>query len=240
MKRISLFIILSLIICVLFAACKNEKDADVTSYSEEYVYVPSTLPVLAETESVTTEPYTELTTLPAESYTDITAATTTEPSTTQPAATEPLTTIPVTAAPETTTAPVTSAPDTTAPTAAESTTVDLTIELPEANGTMEVVTSPDNKFIAAVASQKKTDTSLLAAVYSVPESGQNYVFEFYDADGRTKDDLRRVYLMDDACHITGVAAAKSSEKVNVSSTENWFCFNVLIKGVIFDAIAEDL
>ncbi len=224
----------------MLAACEKEKEPGVTSYSEEYVYVPSAVPVIEETEPVTTEPYTELTTFPPESYTDITAATTTEPSTTQPAPTEPLTTIPVTAAPETTTAPVTSAPDTTAPTAAESTTVDLTIELPEANGTMEVDTSPDNKFIAAVASQKKTDTSLLAAVYSVPESGQNYVFEFYDADGRTKDDLRRVYLMDDACHITGVAAAKSSEKVNVSSTENWFCFNVLIKGVIFDAIAEDL
>ena len=120
------------------------------------------------------------------------------------------------------------------------TTVDLSVELPEANGTMEVDTDASNKFIRKVVLMKKVDASLLAAVYSVPASGQNYVLEFNNASDRTKDDLRRVYLLDDSCNITSIAAANPSEKSNVTSTENWFCFNVLIKEVIFDAIADQL
>ncbi len=118
--------------------------------------------------------------------------------------------------------------------------VDLSIVLPSANGDMEVDTSPGNKFIAIVNSERQIDASYLAAVYSVPDSGQNYVFEFSSSTGRTADDLRRVYLIDTNGKITGVAAKNASEKENVSSVENWFCMNVLIKKLVFPAVENEL
>ena len=54
-----------------------------------------------------------------------------------------------------------------------STEVDLSIELPSANGKMEVDTSRGNKFTVIVSEERGIDASFLAAVYSVPDSGQN-------------------------------------------------------------------
>lgn len=118
------------------------------------------------------------------------------------------------------------------------TEIELTIEMPDKNGNMKTDTSPNNKFIKAVNSDRMIETDKLVAVFAVPESGQNYVFEFYDSDGRDVDDLRRVYLLDSDCKITGVAATSAKEKESVSSVENWFCMNVLIKEIIFPAIAD--
>ena len=139
-----------------------------------------------------------------------------------------------------------SAPQSTtaSPTTGVSTTaegeIDLSIQLPDANGTMEVSLDPSNKFIKAVHNARGIDTSLLAAVYSVPESGQNYVFEFTSAGKRTVDDLRRVYLLTADGAITSVAASKNAERENLSATENWFCMNVLIKGMVFKAVEDKL
>lgn len=120
------------------------------------------------------------------------------------------------------------------------TEVELSISMPEKNGTMVVETSSSNKFIGIVADKKNIDTDLLIAVFAVPESGQNYVFEFYDENGRGVDDIRRVYLIDEKGKISGIAAVKSSERENISSIENWFCMNVLIKELVYPAISEDL
>ena len=139
-----------------------------------------------------------------------------------------------------------SAPQSTAaaPTTGVATTaegeIDLSIQLPDANGTMEVSLDPSNKFIKAVHNARGVDTSLLAAVYSVPESGQNYVLEFSSAGKRTADDLRRVYLLTADGAITSVAASKNTERENLSATENWFCMNVLIKGMVFKAVEDKL
>lgn len=122
---------------------------------------------------------------------------------------------------------------------ADSTEVDLSIELPSANGKMEVDTSRGNKFTVIVSDERKIDAAYLVAVYSVPDSGQNYVFEFSSKTSRSEDDLRRVYLIDTNGKITGVAAKKASEKENISSVENWFCMNVLIKKLVFPAVAEE-
>lgn len=119
------------------------------------------------------------------------------------------------------------------------TEVDLSITLPEANGKMVVDTDSANKFTSAIADKKHVSPDLLAAVYSVPESDQNYVFEF-KSDKFTADNLRRVYLLDKNCKITGVAADKASEREDMTKAENWFCMNVLIKGVIFPEIKEQL
>lgn len=120
------------------------------------------------------------------------------------------------------------------------TQVDLSIEMPEKNGSMQTDSSPDNKFIEIVKNERKIDDKLLVAVFSVPDTGQNYVFEFKNADNRSADNIRRVYLIDEKGKITSVAADNSAEKENVSSVENWFCMNVLIKEVIYPAIEQEI
>ena len=164
-----------------------------------------------------------------------------DPGTTAPAAGTTTALPPETAAP--TAAPTAPPQETTAPPeAAEqpADTVTLPIALPAANGEMQVSTSPDNPFIRAVSESRGRDVSLLAAVYSVPASGQNYVFEFTGADARTADDLRRVYLLSDDAEIRSVAASSAAERERISLTENWFCMNVLIKGVIFPSVQEKM
>ena len=116
--------------------------------------------------------------------------------------------------------------------------VDLSIQLPEPNGEMVVSRDPSNALIRTVHDARGVDSSLLVAVYSVPASGQNYVFEFTSAGKRTENDLRRVYLLDDNGKIVSVAAASNGERENLSVTENWFDFTVLIKGVIFPAVKD--
>ncbi len=118
--------------------------------------------------------------------------------------------------------------------------VDLSISMPEKNGTMVTDSSTSNKFIQIVHKNRKISTDMLIAVFSVPESGQNYVFEYKTAESREADNIRRVYLIDSSGKITGVAAADSSEKENVTSVENWFCMNVLIKEIIYPAIEDDI
>ncbi len=116
--------------------------------------------------------------------------------------------------------------------------VDLSIELPEPNGEMLVSRDPSNPLIRTVHESRGVDSSLLVAVYSVPASSQNYVFEFTSASRRTENDLRRVYLLDNGGGIVSVAAASNGERENLSVTENWFDFTVLIKGVIFPAVKD--
>ena len=130
--------------------------------------------------------------------------------------------------------------ETTTPSASSEFTLNMSV--PEANGTMEVDLSEDNKYTQIVVNKRGIDASLLVAVYSVPESGQNYVFEFSSegAENRTVNNLRRVYLIDSSGKITYVTASSSSEAENVSVVENWFNMNVLIKGMIFPAIEDRL
>lgn len=179
-----------------------------------------------------------------------------EPATAAPAVSEPATapaaTVPETA-PPTTVPPETLPPEETtavlpapAPTAAAGTEasvtaeVDLSVSLPPANGVMEVSLSADHPLIQAVTRLREIDPALLAAVYAVPESGQDYVFEFYSAGGRSDRDLRRVYLLDAAGGIRAVAAADAGEREQISAVENWFCMNVLIKRMILPSIADRL
>ena len=159
--------------------------------------------------------------------------------TSQPAASvpEPGTAAPAaSAAPETTAAP---APATApAPAADPQGEIDLSVSLPEPNGKMEVSKDPSNPLIAAVQRERGIDPAYTVAVYAVPASGQNYVFEFTSPTVRSADTLRRVYLLSDDGRIQSVAAASSSEVENLSVTENWFCFTVLIKGMVLPAVKD--
>lgn len=118
--------------------------------------------------------------------------------------------------------------------------IDLSIVMPQQNGSMYTDSSADNKFIIIVNEEKGINKELLVAVYSLPDTGQNYVFEFYTVSGRTVNDLRRVYLIDENGKIVSVSAVNSSERVGIGSVENWFSMNVLIKEVIFPAISESI
>lgn len=231
-----------LIICALLSGCRQEQ-TEPERTSSDYVYHSSV--TLTETQPEE-ESATAQETTSSEETTD-TAATAAAPAVTQ------LVTVPV---PATTASPVqqpTQTPPTTAPvkpsaapetketTAAAydpASEVDLSIVMPEANGKMEVDSSPDNRFVQKVSDTKGIAAERLAAVYSVPDNGQNYVFEFTSESSRTVNDLRRVFLVDSDGNIQSVAASDSSLKVNLSPTENWFCMNVLIKGVIFPAIKD--
>lgn len=120
------------------------------------------------------------------------------------------------------------------------TEVDLSISMPEKNGIMVTDSSDGNEYIKIVYRERDIDPALLVAVFSVPESGQNYVIEFYDEEGRTVDDIRRVYLIDSDGDIVSVSAVLSSEKENISSVENWFSMNVLIKEIIYPAVKDEI
>lgn len=122
----------------------------------------------------------------------------------------------------------------------------LNITLPSANGEMHFSQSASNKFIAIVNASRGIDASLLACVYSLPDTGQNYVLEFNgstDSSGnmiKTADTLRRVYVIDTSGAVEYVAAASADETENVSSVENWFCMEVIMKKMILPEIAGQL
>lgn len=124
--------------------------------------------------------------------------------------------------------------------------VTINATLPEANGKMIFNDSPDSKYMQIVIEKYKFNPKMLASVYSSPNTGQNYVFEFNgtkDSSGRyirNQDTLRRVYLIDENDNIVSVAAAKSSERVNISQSENWISMEVLIKKMILPEIQEQL
>ncbi len=116
--------------------------------------------------------------------------------------------------------------------------IELSISMPDKNGTMVTDKNSENEFIRIVNKEKGIAAELLVAVYSVPESGQNYVFEFYDENDFSSENIRRVYLIDMSGNITSVTATESSERENISPVENWFCMNVLIKEIIYPAVSE--
>ncbi len=224
MKKVICAVCLFLIL-VLSGCTLNLPEVSVTAgYEYEYrTTVPSeteqTTEALLQEEETTAEAVTEESTVMPE----ITTVSAVEPGTTQ------VSSPPASGDAAETTEPVSVSPE-----------MNLSISMPDKNGTMVTDKSADNKFIKLISEGRKIKSDMLVAVFAVPESGQNYVFEFTDSTKRTADTLRRVYLIDSSGKVTGVAAANGSEKENLSSAENWFCMNVLIKGVIFPAIADEL
>lgn len=202
---------------------ENETTAPPVTLQPSSSVVPTTLPPVSEG-STSAPPVSEVpTTLPPVSVAPTTLPPATVPPTQPPA---PPSTVPTSSAGEFSTD--------------ENGNIDLHVELPDANGTMVVSTERSNRYIRTVSEQRGVNVELLVAVYTVPQTGQNYVFEFYGAGNRTVDNLRRVYLIDENDGIKSVAAAKDTEKENITTTENWFCMNVLIKNMIFPKIAPEI
>ena len=177
---------------------------------------------------------------------DGTAATPTVPSTiaggTYPTLTLPQGTVPSGASTPSTT--LGGAANTTS--SAEDASVSMPATLPEANGTMHVSQDTDNRFIQIIHQAYNLPTARLTAVYSLPDTGQNYVLEWNgstDSAGnmlRNADTLRRCFLIDETGQVTAVAATDADERENMSAIENTFAMETLIKRVILPQISAEL
>lgn len=96
----------------------------------------------------------------------------------------------------------------------------------------------DNQYIKLVAGEYEVDTDLLVAIYSVPDTGNNFVLEFdgtKDSSGnyvKSPDTLKTVYQIDLERNIK-VATSSGVGNVGVSYAEGLFCFN-MVKSLVME------
>ncbi|MGN1316190.1 MAG: hypothetical protein ACI4VW_03915 [Acutalibacteraceae bacterium] len=100
------------------------------------------------------------------------------------------------------------------------------------NGENQLSDHHNNKYIKLVAEKYNVDTELLVAIYSVPDTGNNFVLEFNgkrDEDGnviKSPDTLSKVYRIDKNKNIS-VATGKTTGNEGVSYAEGTLCFNMI-------------
>ena len=100
----------------------------------------------------------------------------------------------------------------------------------------------NNKYIKLVSEKYKVDKELLVAIYSEPDTGNNFVLEFSgkrDEDGnviKSPDTLTRVYSIDKNKNIS-VATGKTTGNIGVSYAEGTLCFN-MIKAIVMPQYPE--
>ncbi len=109
------------------------------------------------------------------------------------------------------------------------------VEIPDKNGDNKLSDSPDNEFVNLISETYGVDKSVLVAIYSVPDSGTNYVLQFKKGflglvDKRSPDDLVKVY------HIGTLPERKISytdgnltggDHYNCSAAEGYLVFNLV-------------
>ncbi len=106
------------------------------------------------------------------------------------------------------------------------------------NGENKLSDHYDNEFIKLVAQKYKVDTDLLVAIYSVPDSGTNFVLQFSgkkDISGKyvkSPDTLEKVYQIDLQRNIK-VATGKEEGNEGVSYGESVLCMG-LVKAVVME------
>ncbi len=90
----------------------------------------------------------------------------------------------------------------------------------------------NNKYIKLVSEKFGVDKDLLVAIYSTPDTGNNFVLEFdgkKDKDGnviKSPDTLKKVYQIDKDKNIS-VATGKTTGNIGVSYAEGTLCFNMI-------------
>ncbi len=110
------------------------------------------------------------------------------------------------------------------------------------NGNNQLSDHHNNKFIKLVSEKFNVDTELLVAIYSEPDTGNNFVLEFSgkrDEDGnviKSPDTLSKVYAIDKNKNIA-VATGKTTGNINVSYAEGTLCFN-MIKTIVMPQYPE--
>lgn len=106
------------------------------------------------------------------------------------------------------------------------------------NGDNRLSDHYDNEYIKLVSGEYGIDTDLLVAIYSVPDTGTNFVLEFdgtKDSAGnyvKSPDTLKKVYQIDLERNIS-VATSNGVGNVGVSYAEGIFCFN-MVKTIVME------
>jgi len=100
----------------------------------------------------------------------------------------------------------------------------------------------NNKYIKLVSDKYGADKELLVAIYSQPDTGNNFVLEFSgkrDEDGnviKSPDTLTKVYSIDKNKNVS-VATGKTTGNIGVSYAEGTLCFN-MIKTIVMPQYPE--
>ena len=100
------------------------------------------------------------------------------------------------------------------------------------NGDNKLSDHYDNVYIKLIAAEYGVDTDLLVAIYSVPDTGNNFVLEFNgskDSNGniiKSPDTLKKVYQIDLDRNIK-VATSSGVGNVDVSYAEGLLCFSMV-------------
>lgn len=193
MKKIFALSAIIVVIAVIFASCgsKPGNDTETSAVFESY----ATLPALPTEEENEFEDLQQTEAQTAAFSAEVLTEHQTSAAGEKPAAAQQpsaATTAPVTQQPETAQQP--------APTQQSGTTT----EKYKKTGTMHFSDSPDNKYLASVASKYNVDPSLLAAIYTVPDANGNIVLRFNgekDSSGRlirNESTLVCIYSIDKA------------------------------------------
>lgn len=100
------------------------------------------------------------------------------------------------------------------------------------NGENKLSDHFENKYIKKVSGKYNIDTDLLVAIYSEPNTGNNFVLQFKDkrdAEGnvvKSPDNLEKVYHIDKKGNIT-IATGTEKGNVGVSYGEGMMVFNMI-------------
>ena len=106
------------------------------------------------------------------------------------------------------------------------------------NGENILSDNHENKYIKLVSSSYGVDSEFLVAIYSEPDTGNNFVLEFdgtRDSEGnvvKSPDTLSKVYLVDAQKNIS-MATKTGAGNQGVSYAEGLFCFN-MVKTIVME------
>ncbi len=109
------------------------------------------------------------------------------------------------------------------------------VVIPDKNGENYLSDDPNNEFIKLIASKYDVDTDALVAIYSVPDSGTNYVLQFKGSGifnktyEKSPDNLYRVYHIGLAPErtISYTSGNLVSGNYNCSGAEGMLVFNLV-------------
>ncbi len=116
------------------------------------------------------------------------------------------------------------------------------VVVPDKNGENFLSDKPNNEFIKLIADEYNLDPASLVAIYSVPDSGTNYVLEFGNTGGLLKkeyeksaDNLKKIYNI-------GLAPERKisytdgklvgGDHYNCAADEGWLVFSLVKNNVL--------
>ncbi len=111
------------------------------------------------------------------------------------------------------------------------------VVIPDKNGDNFLDDNPNNEFIKLISETYDIPTEALVAIYSVPDSGTNYVLQFKkkllsDEYNKTTSGLEKVYHIGIAperkiSYTDGALLEGSSHHYNCTAAEGWITFNLV-------------